>query len=239
VETFGEKVEIIIIPTNPSKLEKELLESVGGKEWCVIHEFNQPGLYAAWNEGFSIAKGEIMGAWNVDDIRFAKAVIEASKLVASGADLVYFPFYIKRYLSFGPFSLPVFFRKIQGEVLKFEKRKFQINMTTGPHFMFTREAYKKVGPFDEQFKIAGDFDWCARAVQKDLNFVLGKEFSGVFRVDGRGLSSGASARQIQENNIVYQRQRALEKIKIGDPSLEGAYDPKFIFFKNEKIGLTI
>lgn len=223
--------EIVILPTQPSQKELELLETVKNQPWCSIHEFNQRGLYAAWNYGISVARGDLYGPWNADDIRFPKAVIEAQELAIRGVDVSYYPFYIKRYISLGIIDIPVKTRKIEGEVLEFEKRKFETTMTAGPHFMFTKKAYERVGPFDEQFKIAGDFDWCARATQVGLKFQQGKNYSGVFRVDGKGLSAGANTTLIAENNIVYKRHNALEKVRPGVEAIEQKYQVNQLLFK--------
>jgi GT2 family glycosyltransferase len=222
--------EIIIVPTNPSQKEQDLLQTVVNESWCVIHPFSRLGIFGAWNEGFGLAKGEVLGPWNVDDIRFPEAVIEAHTFAQAGAEIIYFPFLLKRFLNLGPLALPVLTRKVEGEVLEFEKRKFQINMICGPHFMFTKKAFEKVGPFDEQFKIAGDFDWCARAAAKGLKFVCGKNYSGIFRVDGYGISTGRNRRLQAENNIIFTRQKAFEKVKSGLEDLVKDYQVNKILY---------
>jgi len=229
--------EIVIVTTETNEAEKKLLETVRQYHWFNIHEFNKRGLYAAWNEGVRVAKGNVIGPWNADDIRYPEAVIEAEKLASEGIDISYYPFYIKRYITLGPISIPVRTRTVSGEVLSFEKRKFETTMTAGPHFMFTKEAYEKVGGFDEQFKIAGDFDWCARAAALGLRFKAGAEFSGVFLVDGKGLSAGANTRLVAENNLVYKRQKALEKIKSGAESLEQEYRLDKRLFSGEWVNI--
>ncbi len=215
--------EIVIVPTLPSQKELALLRAIRNQPWCSVHEFNQRGLYAAWNYGISVARGDVYGPWNADDIRFPEAVMEAQELANGGVDISYYPFYIKRYLSLGFVDIPVKTKKVEGEVLEYEKRKFEITMTAGPHFMFTKKAYEQTGPFDEQFKIAGDFDWCARAARRGLKFQAGKNYSGIFRVDGNGLSAGANKTLRAENNIVYKRQNALEKVSPGVEELEAKY----------------
>ena len=227
--------EIVIVPTKPSEKEKKLLMRVKQEPWCKIYECKELGLYRAWNFGVNKAQGNLLGFWNVDDIRFPEAVIEAQELADKGFDVVYFTFILKRYFAVGPLGIPVATRKIQGEALIFEKRKFETTMTAGPHFMFTKKAFEKVGPFDEQFKIAGDFDWIARAASANLKFVCGKEYSGIFRVDGRGLSAGANPRLVAENNLIYKRQKASEKIKTTDPDLEKSYHADYISFGDTKI----
>ncbi|MBI5530082.1 MAG: glycosyltransferase [Candidatus Doudnabacteria bacterium] len=203
--------EVVIISTLPSAKEKEMLNSLAKQFWCRVIEFNTRGLYAAWNYGLSKARGDLLGFWNVDDIRFPEAIIEAASLSQKGADIIYFPFIIKRYLRLGFFSIPVIKTKIQGKILEFERNKFSTGMYCGPHFMFARDAYEKNGPFDEQFKIAGDFDWCTRAAVSNFNFALAKNYSGIFRVDGQGLSAGVNQTLQAENNVVYTRRRVKEK----------------------------
>ena len=202
--------EVIIISTLPSAEEKEMFRTLAGQSWCRVIEFNTRGLYAAWNYGLAKAQGDLFGFWNVDDIRFPEAVLEAGSLAQKGADIIYFPFIIKRYLHLGFFSIPVMKTKIEGKILEYERNKFSTGMYCGPHFMFTKEAYKKNGTFDEQFKIAGDFDWCTRAAVNNLNFSLAKNYSGIFRVDGQGLSAGVNQTLQAENNEVYTRRRTTE-----------------------------
>ena len=144
--------EVIFVPQKSNEKEKELLKTVSGQSWCRIIENPTPSLYMAWNTGASNARGDVIGFWNVDDIRFWPAVVEAEALVKAGADVVYFPFIIHRHLRMGPLDIVVAFKKIQGKAIEFEKRKFEISFPAGPHFMFSKKAYQAVGPFDEQFR---------------------------------------------------------------------------------------
>jgi len=215
--------EILFVPTMPSSEERRLLATLAHEPWFRVLETHETGLYVSWNAGVEAAKGDVVGFWNADDIRFTPAIVEAGVMAQAGAEVMYFPFIIKRYISIGTLSVPIARRTIRGESQKFERRKFETSMPCGPHFMFTKAAFKKVGPFDEQFKIAGDFDWCTRAAALGLQFSLGIELSGIFRVDGAGLSAGGSPRLAVENNLVYRRRNAPEKIKPEDAQLAGAY----------------
>lgn len=213
INTAGTSAESLIIANDATPEEKNMLKSVSDNPFFRVLFVPREPLYATWNRGVSEAKGDLIGPWNVDDMRFPEAVIEAERLVLAGADVIYFPFIIKRYISVAGVSFPVMRKKIQGEVLNFERRKFETGMICGPHFMFTKNAFEKVGYFDEQFKIAGDFDWCTRAAALGLNFRLAQSFSGVFRVDGNGLSAGATNRKLQENSLVYLRRGVGNKIE--------------------------
>ncbi len=154
-------------------------------------------------------------------------------MFAKGAELVYFPFYVKRYFKVGSWYLPLPLNKIDQQIPEFNEETssfFQSNMFCGPFFLFTKVLYQKVGSFDfdEQFKIAGDFDWCARAAYKTDKFVKAKSLGGVFRVDGGGLSAGVNPRRVAENNIVYARNHAWEKMAVAEDLIIKQYSLKFI-----------
>lgn len=226
--------EIIFVPQLPSDFEKNIFKSLAGESWFRLQENQKPSLYAAWNTGTEIAKGSVVGFWNADDIRFPEAVIEAEHLVKNGANIVYFPFKIKRYLVIGGLDIPVHLQTVDGPVLDFEQKKFQQTMTCGPHFMFRRSFFEQVGPFDEQFKVVGDFDWCVRAAYITDKFARGKNLSGIFRVDGRGLSAGGTRRHMAENNIVYRRFAMTDKIVPGYEEEMNAYDPRTLLFRGSR-----
>lgn len=204
--------EFIVIANDTSVIEKEKLESFRKfNKWMQIFYVPRETLYASWNRGIKLAKNEIIGFWNVDDVRYPKAVIDGIQLINEGAELVYFPFWYLRYVKL--FGLRILVKKKLILPPSFDKKEFTRSMHCGPFFIFTKSFYQKVGPFDEQFKIAGDFDWCVRAA-KVGEFRLSKEIAGEFIKDGSGLS-GRQSRSLQdmENNIIYQRYGVLDKIK--------------------------
>lgn len=223
--------EIIIIANEPTEREKQLEKEFSDEVWFSFVSVGRESVFATFNRGVGLAKGDKVGFWNVDDTRYASAIIEASGLFAQGAELVYFPFLIKRYLNFGLFSLPLPAQKIDKQIPKFNEEtsgQFKNNMFCGPFFMFTKALYQKVGPFDEQFKIVGDFDWCTRAAYKTQRFAKAKSSGGVFRVDGGGLSAGVNPRRVAENNIVYMRNRAWKKMAIAQDLIIKQYRPKHL-----------
>lgn len=225
--------EIVAIANEPSDLEKKLLEKFSsGNNWLRVYCVPREPLYASWNRGVNLAKGDVLGFWNVDDIRYPEAIIDAINLVKNGADLVYFPFIIKWYINFLGFSAMVRKRRIYPPV--FERKEFTRSMHCGPFFIFTKSLYEKVGPFDEQFRIVGDFDWCIRAAKITDKFALSAKIAGIFRVDGQGLSGGrGNVRHIAENNVVCIRHNVREKIQPVDEKLMKDYDPNKVVYKNK------
>lgn len=234
----GIDCELILIANEPSYEELQIIKPVLSNSHFRLIEVPREPLYATWNRGVREAKGDVVGFWNVDDTRNAKAVVESVELFKNGADLVYFPFLIKKYFTWKFLDFPIAFRFIGPSKLQYNQKVFETGMLCGPHFMFTKEAYNKVGPFDEQFKIAGDFDWCTRAAKIGLKFMLAKSLSGSFRVDGGGLSAGASSRQIVENNLVYKRNGADNKIIPQDEELAKSYREDELLSRGEYIQLA-
>ena len=108
-------------------------------------------------EGFRASTGRCLGVWNVDDVRTAPALAEAYRLIEQGCGLIYFPFTII------DFSRVIGMKRTLVKAPPFNYERFTKKMRSGSFIMFGREVYDRVGPFEENFKIAGDFDWCIRA----------------------------------------------------------------------------
>ncbi|MFH1292392.1 MAG: glycosyltransferase [bacterium] len=222
--------EFLIIANDPSQKEKKLIsESLKINSFIRYFEVKREPLYCTWNRGVRLSKGDVLSFWNVDDIRHPDAVVDSLDSVSQGAQVVYFTVQIKWYLSMLNFSIPVKYKRVVPPL--YSRKEFVKSMHCGPFFVFTKEIYQKVGPFDEQFKIVGDFDWCTRAARITDKFVRLDKSAGLFCVDGTGLSSGGKPIHVAENNIVYIRQNAKEKIEEVDQELVSRYDPERILYQ--------
>ncbi len=243
ISTFAKNknisLEIIIVGNDLQTSEMAILQDLEKKQpWLKVINVPRETLYASWNRGVEIAKGEIVGFWNVDDVRTFPALSEAEQIFGQGAELVYFPFYIKRYLNFFSWSFPVWKKEINKTIPEYNsgtRPEFMRSMFCGPFFMFTKELYKKVGPFDEQFKIAGDFDWCVRATKFNAKMVKVKSIAGEFRVDGSGLSAGANKVVIAETNVVHRRFGVFDKLRPEDSAIAAKYQSDSILFRGQNI----
>lgn len=218
--------EIIVIANDPTEKERGLNCMFKGNTWFRFIEVKREPLYATWNRGVAMANGGVIGFWNVDDIRRAEAIIDGLDLIDKGARLVYYPFTIKWYVTFFKKGILVKWRTIVPP--RFERREFSRSMHCGPFFIFTKSLYDEVGPFDEQFKIVGDFDWCIRATKKTDAFALSNKSAGTFRVDGNGLSSGGKPIHVAENNVVYIRHSVSDKLEEVDRMFMDPYKPDSI-----------
>lgn len=225
--------ELIIIANSPSEKEKKQCAILKKYDWFKFIEVQQEPLYASWNRGINMAKYDNIAFWNVDDIRFPEATIESLNLINKGAEIVYFPFMIKWYLNL--FNISFLVKKNNIKPIPFNQKMFTEGMHCGPFFMFTKKTYNKVGPFDEQFKIAGDFDWCVRAAKITNAFALAKNSAGIFRVDGQGLSAGSKKRFILENNIVLARHHLPNKLTDFSQEETTKFEINQILYNNEFI----
>jgi hypothetical protein len=165
-------------------------------------------LYASWNRGIREASSDIIVFWNVDDIKFPKAVLSGVNDIRKGAELVYFPFFmfgigkvtfLKKRIRF-PFLI---LRKIN--VLPYNRELFMKGCMCGPFFMFNRKVVDKIGPFDESFTIAGDFEWFARASFNNVIFKKSNRNGGIFFVHFNNISGNNYQIHVNENQEVSNR----------------------------------
>lgn len=214
IATFFEKknvkFEIIVVFNDPKEKELICIEALKKESWFCYLIVDRETVFASWNRGLKIAQGDAIGFWNADDTRFADAIIDGFNLIKNGADLVYFPFHIVWVLRFGSVAIPVKYRHISPP--PYDQKEFSRSMHCGPFFMISKKFYNQVGPFDEQFKISGDFDWCVRAAKISKNIVRSKKNAGIFNVDGRGLSSGVNPQLVAENKVICKRHNIIDKI---------------------------
>ncbi len=225
--------EVIIVPQLPSTKEQAILKSLAASPWLRIQENSKPSLYAAWNTGLRLARGEAICFWNADDVRTPAAVIAGAKLIGEGAEFVYFPFIIRWYLKLFGVSLLVKWKYI--DCLNLTQEDFKRSMPFASFWMGSKSLFEKVGPFDEQFKIVSDFDYSVRAGKATDKFVRSEVLAGYFRVDGNGLSSGGKPLHTAENNIVCRRHGINDKIVPGFDELESKYQVDKIKLNGEYV----
>ncbi len=194
--------EFIIISNNPNEEEKSALKEIETNKniKSKIITCERESLYATWNRGVRDATFPNITFWNVDDVRFPNAIIGGLSKIKDGADIVYFPYIYKRYVRILGFKV---LAKIKvTKTIEFDKNIFTKGMHAGPFFMVKKDAFSKIGFFDESFTIAGDFDWMVRAAKADLMFKKSDILGGIFTNDGTTLSGSKNDLQQKENQRI-------------------------------------
>ena len=230
--------ELILILNSPSASELQAardLEQVGSRQFRVRSvQVVRETLYASWNRGMRLATGGVLGFWNVDDCRYPSAVAEAVAGVRSGASLMYFPYVVDhrwRKWGFVPRR-----RRTLYHAVEFDPEVFRRTFRLGPFFMFSRALYEVVGPFDEQFRISGDLDWCLRALCKTA-FTPGSRVAGAYLNESRGLSVSGSERAIAEHNAIYLRHGLADLVQPVDESIFAEYDVRKVRVGSAWLGI--
>jgi len=227
--------EFIVIANDATPKEQELKEVFSACDWFRYIEVPRESLYATWNRAVSESKGDIIGFWHVDDVRYPNAIVHALECFRRGAELVYFPFTVKWYINFFNFSFLVKWKNIR----QTDPALFKDSMCFGPFFCLPVNCTNRVGFFDEQLTIVADFDWAIRANNATKKIDFCDEPAGVFRVDGNGLSSGGKQKHVAQNNIVYLRNNILYKIEEVDKVLMDEYTVDSIQYKDQLIHLEL
>ena len=107
----GINVELIIVANDVTDAENTLLTPfIKAHDSVKLITVPRESLYASWNRGVQQATGHFIGFWNVDDIRFADALIKITQPDYASCDLVYFPFYEEEHLNY--WRIPVVLSKL-------------------------------------------------------------------------------------------------------------------------------
>jgi glycosyltransferase involved in cell wall biosynthesis len=212
-------LELVIVANDATDNERTILDKLK-----TLQHFNfvvqisyvaRESIYASWNRGVKLATSPYITFWGVDDTRSAMALLLGHNMLKNGCELVYFPYEV---LTTVDWSVVKTTNKQVAGTLPFNKNSFGKNMRIGPFWMTTKDLFNRVGDFDENFKVVGDFDWCNRALQL-VDFHLHQEVGGVFVVHGENLSSNYNPMKIVEENIVYLRYGHFDMLRPCDPEL--------------------
>ncbi|MDI1235323.1 MAG: glycosyltransferase family 2 protein [bacterium] len=156
------------------------------------------GLYDAFNKGLRLATGDIIGILNSDDFYPNSMVIQKVVNIFNnnaGAEAVSTSVQIFKN---NQFIQP--FRTYKAKNFKLWQFRFGMQ-PPHPGFFITKEALSKVGYYNDQYRISGDFDWLLRAILLNKVKTIYDNFITVYMRDGGLSASGFSSkkRMNQEN----------------------------------------
>jgi glycosyltransferase involved in cell wall biosynthesis len=155
-------VEHIVIDGASTDDSLRVVEEKGAHVARVVSE-RDGGIYDAMNKGVTLATGEIIGFLNADDEYAHSGVltIVASAFSSGALDA-----------AFGDVAV---FRSERPEksIRRYRSDRFRPDrvgwgwMPAHPAMFVRRDLFTKVGPFSTDYKIAGDFEWVARAFSRE------------------------------------------------------------------------
>jgi glycosyltransferase involved in cell wall biosynthesis len=183
-----QNIEYIVIDGNSSDDTMDILKKYRSRISRLISE-EDGGIYQAMNKGIKVSTGDIIIFMNSGDIFYDKSVVEniLSKW-PSGTDIVY------------------------GDVFLVNEKKIKHQSNVGkPFFMYDnichqsmfikRDCFRKVGFFNEKYKIAADFDWLIRGIF-EYNLVIKYIGTVVSCYQGGGISSDKEKFKIEHQETL-------------------------------------
>jgi glycosyltransferase involved in cell wall biosynthesis len=158
-----EDLEIILVDGGSTDKTLEIANKIESTKIKII-QGKDSGIAEAWNKGMKIASGELIGMLNSDDF-YDKGVIKKVINQIGGSD--------GPIIGYGDVTMidqsGGVIRKVIG------KNRNKIGLLNGFGFMHTsviinRQAYERVGPFDQKIRVAIDTDWLLRCVTQKIKF---------------------------------------------------------------------
>lgn len=211
----GITVEYLIIANDPTAQEQQSLHEFQQEYTNArVIEVVREGVYASWNRGVRAARGEAIGFWNVDDVRFSEPLLDGIKRIDEGCSLVYFAHTVVR--TDNRWQLRPQYQTY--EAVPYDAAYHRRQMKCGPFFLFARSLFDQVGPFDERFRIAGDWEWCIRATQV-TDFCSIDRVGGYFWLHGGNMSDTGNPLQAAEENIIRLMQGDIDALIPVEPEV--------------------
>ena len=200
---------ILLNLSQPSRRELDLVHSFKpafGNSLNVIVNHERIGIYRAWNQSIAKSNSKYLAIWNIDDKRTKNSIkSQIQELELSGADC-----------AIGPYRVISEYNSTVGPLIDHsvdENIYFMNGMRMGPFFMFKREILEKVGMFDEQLQIAGDYDFCTR-LSSVARISRTESLLGYYLDRRDGVSTSRKPIHKIENNLIHLRYGNLMKLEV-------------------------
>jgi len=186
VEQNYPNIEYIIIDGGSKDLTLKAIEPYKYKIATLVSEPDK-GLYDALNKGLKLATGDIIGLLHADDfyadnnvLAYIESLFEDNKTmecISSSVNIYKNNIFNKQYRLY--------------KATRFKLWQFRLGMQPPhPGFFFKKEVLQKVGLFNTNFKISGDFDWLLRTIKVNKAKVMYTPFISVSMRHGGVSSSG-------------------------------------------------
>jgi glycosyltransferase involved in cell wall biosynthesis len=158
-------------------------------------------VYAAWNRGIAVAEGEYITNANTDDAhrRDALELLAQALDAYPEADLAYSH---NAWTNYPNDAFENSHAYIEAIYPPYDPAIAMLYCLLGPHPLWRREVFDKIGLFDPSYEAVGDYDYLFRFVRAKLKAVLVPEVLSLFYINPKGLSR-AENRSITETQKLY------------------------------------
>lgn len=198
--TNFDKCEFVLIHNDPQPDEEEIISRrIAGRKNFVHVRVPRETLYASWNRGVAESHAEYLANWNVDDRRTPDSL----ELMAATLDAN--PEAVMTYgdtIGIREIGQTTGDWQIQAEYGPKTRKRFLHSHFIGCFQMWRRSIHERVGFYDEQFKLAGDYEFQIRTA----HFFPLKKTAGNM---GYFLKGGGGKRLSQQHNIQNTEQAAI------------------------------
>jgi len=221
-QTFKDFEFIIILDNPKNEIARNIIEEYSLKDERIISVKNEEniGLTKSLNKGLSIAKGEFIARMDADDIshpkRFEKQVNFLNKnneyeLCGTKAYFIDENGKILKNMSLTINNNLTSYDEIKQNIVKY-------NPFIHPSLMFKKRILNKIGLYDENFKLAQDYDFLLRVCSKYKCCILPEKLI-YYRVNKKGLSISKS--KISSNYAIKAKYNAV--FRYGYPKCHAIY----------------
>lgn len=156
------EVEHIVVDGASTDGTLKIIERYGEHVALLISEPDQ-GIYDAMNKGLRLATGEVIGFLNADDVYADSGVVERVSAIMAEDDLDAL-FGDAEFVNPDRPNQPV--RRYRSERFRPERIAWGW-MPAHPALFLRRRVYESYGLFRTDYRIAGDFEYCARIFHKN------------------------------------------------------------------------
>ena len=207
-QTYFPHLEVVFDHNEPTDYEIAILKNFQNKYPNNIkHIITNPvePLGVSWNRCIRESSGEYLAIWNIDDLRTQESIEKQMEYFEThpGIDIVS-----------GNFTFVHSFPSTSGHFEKnssLKQKELMKSFKLGPFFMFRKSLLEKAGLFDEQFRVANDFDLAMRLLYYGKAHILPDNL-GYFLDEGEGASTKKGSLCPVESTVIQLRYGIYDQI---------------------------
>ncbi|MEY2407994.1 MAG: hypothetical protein QOF48_664, partial [Verrucomicrobiota bacterium] len=223
-QTIAHRMEIIVIDSGSEQNERGIVEDFQRRHGNIVYlRTERETLYAAWNRGVRMARGQFITNANSDDSHRPDAleILAAALQENPEAGLAYGDYFTSTVPN-DSFANPQVLRRIVHP--PYHPATLLFYCVTGCHPMWRRTVFDKIGLFDATYTAPGDYEFLLRFVKSGLRAIRVPQELSLFYQNPDGLSFKAQSKSEQEFKRIQAKYRAempierLFKVQKGNPA---------------------